>query len=332
MTINDLISRRKTLRSSVLAALGLGLSAASRGFAQSYPEKPVRIIVPYPAGAAADVMIRSIGQRLADKFGQQFVIDNRAGGGGIAATKAVADAAPDGYTLLFTGPNHVTNLGLYKNVPYDPIAEFAPVTQVASAQSVFVANAATGFKSIYQVVSAAKAQPGLLNYASSGTGTGTHLAMEMLMRATGTKFAHIAYKGGTPAAAAIAAGEVQVGFSIVPLVKPLVDSKRLVPLLVGGTKRLAAFPGVPSLGELGMNNFDVDIWFGLMAPKRVPAAILDALSAEIRRVLTDSVVKERFASIGFSVVGSTAPEFDMLVRKEAQRWPQLIRELGIQPG
>ena len=301
-------SRRKAIKVALFASLGF--VALSSAFAQNYPDKPVRIIVPYPAGATADVMMRMIGQRLNEKFGQQFVIDNRAGGGGLAATKAAADAPPDGYTLLFNGPNHVTNLGLYKNVPYDPITDFVPVTQVASAQVVFVASSASGLKTIEQVVAAAKAKPSVLNYASSGTGTGTHLSMEMLIRATGTKFVHVPYKGASPAAIAIAGGEVDVGFGAVPLVIPLIDSKRVTPILVGGNKRLQAFPSVPSLGELGMLNFDVDIWFGLLAPKNTPLAVVDALGQEIRRILKEPAIQERFATIGFAVVGSTRTDFE----------------------
>ena len=316
----------------ILLPLGVGFGCVLGAGAQSYPDKPVRIVVPYPAGAVADVMMRIIGQRLTVRFGQQFTIDNRPGGGGMAATKAVADAVPDGYTLLFNGPNHVTNLGLYKNVPYDPIADFIPITHVASSQVILVANAATGFTNIGQIVAAAKANPTGLNYASSGAGTGTHLSMEMLMRATGVKFTHIAYKGASPAAVALGGGEVQLGFSSVPLVQPLIETGRVVPILVGGSKRLAAFPSVPSLAELGMLNYDVDIWFGLLAPKSTPAAVVDTLGTEIRRILAEPAMVERFDKFGFTAIGSMPADFENLIKKDAQRWPQLIRELGIEGG
>src|ERR1700704_6684766 len=207
--------------------------------AQSYPAKPVKVIVPYPAGAVGDIMIRIVGERLNAILGQAFVIENRAGGGGLAATEAVANAAPDGYTLLFNGPNHVTNLGLYKKVPYDPVADFTPIVNVGTSQTVFVAHASTGFKTLQQFIDAAKAKPMDLNYASSGSGTGTHLSMEMLMRATDVKLTHVPFRGGTPAATAIVSGQVHVGFTTPPLVKTFIADGRLYPLVIGGSKRLS---------------------------------------------------------------------------------------------
>ena len=331
MTANKGFSHRvAAVRLAAVLGLGLGLLAAPAAYAQAWPDKPVRIVVPYPAGAVGDVVMRIVGERLSAKWGQQFVIDNRPGGGGMAASRFVADAAPDGYTLLLNGPNHVTNLGLYKQVPYDPIADFTPITHVASSQTMLVAHSSTGFRNVEQIVAAAKSKPGAMNYASSGSGTGTHLSMEMLMRATGTKLTHVSYKGGSPAAVALAAGEVQVGFSSVPLMQALIDTGRLVPILVGGNKRLIAYPKVPSLGELGMLNYDVEVWFGLFGPKGTPPAVVEKLSAEIHAMLAEPAVAQRLEKIGFTAVGSTPAEFDTLVRKERQRWPELIRELGIQ--
>jgi tripartite-type tricarboxylate transporter receptor subunit TctC len=315
---------------ALAAALAFGVLAAPGARAQAYPDKPVKVVVPYPAGAVGDVMMRIVAERLAAKYGQQFVIDNRAGGGGLAAAKAVADALPDGYTLLLNGPNHVTNLGLYKNVPYDPIADFVPVTHIGSSQTMLVAHTSTGFNEISQIVAAAKAKPGIMNFASSGSGTGTHLSMEMLMRATGTKFTHISYKGGSPAAVGLGGGEVQVGFSSVPLVQPMIETGKLVPILVGGNKRLTAYPKVPSLGELGMLNYDVEVWFGLFAPKGTPPAIVEKISSEVRAMLAEPGMAQRFDKLGFTAVGSTPAEFDAMVRKEYRRWPELIRELNIQ--
>jgi tripartite-type tricarboxylate transporter receptor subunit TctC len=300
--------------------------------AQSYPAKPVKVIVPYPAGAVGDIMIRIVGERLNAILGQAFVIENRAGGGGLAATEAVANAAPDGYTLLFNGPNHVTNLGLYKKVPYDPVADFIPIVIVGTSQTVFVAHATTGFKSLQQFIDAAKAKPMDLNYASSGSGTGTHLSMEMLMRATGVKLTHVPFRGGTPAATAIVSGQVHVGFTTPPLVKSFVADGRLVPLAVGGSKRLAAFPDVPSLADLGLLNYDVEVWFGLLGPKATPQAAVDTLSREVRRILAEPGMAEKFDTLGFTIVGSTPAEFDAFLKREAQRWPKIIRELGIEAG
>ncbi len=329
MEATQRITRRACNRTLLAGALLASGAARALG---GWPEKPVKVIIPYPVGAVGDVMMRIVGERLATKFGQPFVMDNRPGGGGLAATRFVADAAPDGYTLLLNGPNHVTNLGLYRNVPYDPIADFTPITHIASAQTMLVAHPSTGFRNIEQVVAAAKAKPGGLNYASSGSGTGTHLSMEMLMRATGTKLAHISYKGGSPAAVALAAGDVQVGFAAVPLVQPLIASGRVVPILVGGSKRLPEFPNVPSLGELGMLNYDVEVWFGLLGPKGLPPAIADRIAGEVKAMLEDPALRQQFDKLGFTPAASSPAEFDALIRKEAQRWPALIRELGIGGG
>jgi tripartite-type tricarboxylate transporter receptor subunit TctC len=321
---------RRVFVSVLIGIVSLVLTHGAQ--AQSYPGRPVRVIMPYPPGAVGDIMMRTIGQRLMEILGHPFIIDNRAGGGGLAATEFAAKATPDGYTLMFNGPNHVTNLGLYPNVPYDPVADFAPITHVASSQTVLVAHATTGFKTVQQFVNAAKAKPMAINYASSGAGTGTHLSMEMLMRATGTRLTHVSFRGGSPAAVALVAGQVQVGFTSVPLVLSFIKDGRLVPLAVGGSKRLSALPDIPSLADLGMLNYDVEVWFGLLAPKSTPAPVISLLAREIRRILNEPGLPEKFDVLGFTVVGSTPAEFDALIKKELQRWPKLIRELGIQGG
>jgi tripartite-type tricarboxylate transporter receptor subunit TctC len=300
--------------------------------AQPYPDRPVRVIVPYPTGAIGDLMMRVVGQRLTELWGQAFVIENRAGGGGLAATEAVAKAPADGYTLLFNGPNHVTNLGLYDNVPYDPVADFAPIVRVASSQVVLVAHASTGFKSLQQLVDAAKAKPGRLNYGSSGNGTGTHLSMEMLMRANGINLTHVPYRGASPAMTAQVAGQVDVSFAAVPLAMGYIREGRLLPLVVGGSQRLPALPNVPSLKDLDLLNYDVEVWFGLLGPKETPPAVIQRLSNEIQKILGEPAVAERFATMGLTIVGAPPPQFGDFIRQEVQRWPRLVRELGIKGG
>jgi tripartite-type tricarboxylate transporter receptor subunit TctC len=300
--------------------------------AQSYPTKPVRVIIPYPPGAVGDIMMRTVGERLGTLLGQPFVIENRAGGGGLAATEFVAKAPADGYTLLFNGPNHVTNLGLYKNVPYDPINDFAPISYVSSSQTILVTHATTSLKSVKELVEAAKAKPMTINYASSGNGTGTHLSMEMLMRATGMQLTHIPFKGATPSFTALASGQVQVGFTTPALARQFINEGRLNILAVGGSKRLTAFPNVPSLGDLGLINFDFEVWFGLLAPKGTPTPVVDLLAKEIRRVLNEPGMSEKFDALGFTIVGSTPAEFAELIKRETARWPKVIKELGIVAG
>ena len=300
--------------------------------AQSYPTKPVRVIIPYPPGAVGDIMMRTVGERLGTILGQPFVIENRAGGGGLAATEFVAKSPADGYALLFNGPNHVTNLGLYKNVPYDPINDFAPISYVSSSQTILVAHASSGLKSVKDLVEAAKAKPMAINYASSGNGTGTHLGMEMFMRATGIQLTHIPFKGATPAFTALAAGQVQAGFTTPPLAKQFIKEGRLNELAVGGNKRLTGFPNVPSLADLGLLNYDVEVWFGLMGPKGTPPQVVDLLAKEIKRVLAEPGMFEKFDVLGFTIVGSTPAEFAEHIKRETARWPKVIKELGIVAG
>ncbi len=312
--------------------IGLLLAAAAPVLAQSYPAKPVRIIIPYPPGAVGDIMMRTVGERLNTLLGQPFVIENRAGGGGLAATESVAKAPADGYTLLFNGPNHVTNLGLYKNVPYDPVNDFSPVSYVSSSQTILVTHASSGIRTVKELVEAAKAKPMGINYASSGNGTGTHLSMEMFMRATGIQLTHIPFKGATPAFTALAAGQVQVGFTTPPLARQFINEGRLHALAVGGSKRLSAFPAVPSLGDLGLLNYDVEVWFGLLAPKGTPPEVVELLARETRRVLNEPGMHEKFDSLGFTIVGSTPAEFAEHIKRETARWPKVIKELGITAG
>ncbi len=304
---------------------------SSSASAQKYPDRPIKIIVPYPAGAVGDIMMRLIGQRLTDRLGQPVIIDNRSGGGGLAATEAVAKAAPDGYTLLFNGPNHVTNLALYAKVPYDPILDFDPVIGIASSQIVLVAHKSTGIKSVQQLIELAKAKPGELNYASSGAGTGTHLAMEMFMRGTNTKLTHIPYKGGSAAVVGQASGQVQVSFSSIPVVINFIKDGTLIPLVVGGDQKIPSLPGVPTYKDLNLMNFDVEVWFGLFAPKNTPMAIRNLLYEEIKKYLAEPAVVDKFSDVGMTIIGSSPVQFSDFVKAETKRWPQAIREMGIKP-
>ena len=312
--------------------IALLFAVAAPVLGQSYPTKPVRVIIPYPPGAVGDIMMRTVGERLSTLLGQPFVIENRAGGGGLAATESVAKAPADGYTLLFNGPNHVTNLGLYKNVPYDPVNDFAPVSYVSSSQTILVTHASSGIKTVKELVEAAKAKPMGINYASSGNGTGTHLSMEMFMRATGIQLTHIPFKGATPAFTALAAGQVQVGFTTPPLARQFINEGRLHALAVGGSKRLSTFPAVPSLADLGLLNYDVEVWFGLLAPKATPPEVVELLARETRRVLNEPGMHEKFDTLGFTIVGSTPAEFAEHIKRETARWPKVIKELGITAG
>ncbi len=297
--------------------------------AQKYPDRPIKVVIPYPAGAIGDIIMRMVGQRLTEKLGQPIVIDNRSGGGGLAATEAVAKSTPDGYTLLLNGPNHVSNLGLFAKVPYDPVLDFVPITAIADSQVVLVAHKSAGIKTMQQLVEAAKANPGALNYGSSGSGTGTHLAAEMLLRAYGISMTHIPYKGGSPAITGQAAGQVQVSFSAVPLALNFIKDGTLIPLAVGGAQKVSSLPNVPTFKDLGIMDYDVEIWFGLLAPKNTPLSIVNVIYEEVRKYAADPAVMEKFATMGLTPIASSPAQFSNFIKAETKRWPQLIRELNI---
>ncbi len=297
--------------------------------AQKYPERLIKVVIPYPAGAIGDIVMRMVGQRLTEKLGQPIVIDNRSGGGGLAATESVAKAAPDGYTLLLNGPNHVTNLGLFTKVPYDPVLDFSPITSIVNSQVVLVAHKSSGIKSVQQLVESAKSNPGAMNFGSSGNGTGTHLAMEMLLRAYDIKIAHIPYKGGSPAITGQAAGQVQVSFAAVPLALNFIKDGTLAPLAVGGNQKLSSLPNTPTFKDLNIMDYDVEIWFGLLAPKNTPTSIVNTLYEEIRKYVSEPGVIERFATMGLTPIASSPAQFSTFIAAETKRWPQVIRELKI---
>jgi tripartite-type tricarboxylate transporter receptor subunit TctC len=218
---------------------------------------------------------------------------------------------------------------LFAKVPYDPVLDFVPITAIADSQVVLVAHKSAGIKTMQQLVEAAKANPGALNYGSSGSGTGTHLAAEMLLRAYGISMTHIPYKGGSPAITGQAAGQVQVSFSAVPLALNFIKDGTLIPLAVGGAQKVSSLPNVPTFKDLGIMDYDVEIWFGLLAPKNTPLSIVNVIYEEVRKYAADPAVMEKFATMGLTPIASSPAQFSNFIKAETKRWPQLIRELNI---
>ncbi len=309
----------------------MGGFTATIACAQKYPDRPIKLIIPYPAGAVGDIMMRLIGQRLTERLGQPVIIDNRAGGGGLAATEAVAKSPADGYTLLFNGPNHVTNLALFAKVPYDPVADFDPIMGIANSQIVLVTHKSTGIKTVGQLIDRAKLKPNELNYASSGTGTGTHIAMELFLKGTNINLTHIPYKGGSAAVMGQASAQVDISFSAIPVVINFIKNGTLVPLVVGGDQKIPSLPGVPTYKDLGLMNYDVAVWFGLFAPKNTPLAIRNLLYEEIKSYLSEQAVVDKFSDVGMAITATTPAQFGEFVKSETVRWPQAIRDMGIKP-
>jgi tripartite-type tricarboxylate transporter receptor subunit TctC len=309
----------------VLAGLLLAVPAG----AQDYPNKNIRLIVPYPAGASGDLIARLIGQRLSDNLKQPVVIDNRTGGSGVPATLAVAKAAPDGYTLLLTGMNHVANVGLYPSLPYDPAKDFAEISLVGSVPLALLMHPSAGFKSAGELIEKAKAQPKQFNFASAGIGTGGHLAMELFMRLAGVSLVHVPYRGATPALTDVVAGHVQSIFTGVPPALEFIKQGKLVPLVVSSPKRLATLPDTPTGAEIGMKEFNVDVWFGLFAPAGTPKPLVDLIARQVAGIVREPALAAQMETQGIVPVGSSTEEFAAVLRQDFARWPQLIRDAGI---
>lgn len=319
--------------SRLLAALvclsAVGFAAEAR--AQAWPNRPVKVVVPYPAGAAGDILARLFTEYAAQKTGQGWVVENKPGGAGIAATDGVARAAPDGYTLLLTGPNHVNNVGLFASLPYDPVKDFAFISVIGTDYVMIMANPNAGFASVQELIAKAKAAPGTINYSSSGIGTGGHLAMEVFQRAAGIRLYHIPYKGSTPAMMDTASGQVPLNITSYSAAQAYLQNGRLVPLVIGGPGRLAPLPNTPTTGEIGLKGAEVGTWFGLSAPAKTPPEIIDQVWRLVVEAVNTEKVKSRQAATATVPGGLKPAEFTALIESEMKRWPPLIKELGIKP-
>lgn len=313
-----------------LVALGMTTLCAA-GLAQDYPAKPVRIVVPYAAGGNADILGRTLAQKLGDALKQPFVVENRGGANGGIGTDLVAKSAPDGYTLLVTasGPI-VVNPTLYAKVPYDPVKDFAPISQCAVYQYVLVTLAASPYKSIAELAAAARARPGGLSYGSTGVGGGNHLAGELFALATGTQLTHIPYKGSAPALADLLGGQLTFMFDTVITSVPQIRAGKLRAFAVSSAKRASSLPEVPTMQEAGIKGFDISQWQGLLAPAGTPSAIVERLNAETVRAMHAADVQERIAVQGGNdIVTGTPGEFAALIKSDLQAYAKLIKDARI---
>lgn len=310
------------------ATMAAALFVPFAGIAQSYPDKSVHIIVPFPPGGGTDIIARLLGQKLSETLGQSFVVENRAGGGGTVGAEAAAKSTANGYTLLMVSASYSVSPSLYK-LGYDPLADLTPVSLVASVPFVLVTYPSFPPNSVAELIARAKARPGEINFASSGNGSAPHLAGEMLAIASGTKMVHVPFKGGAPALTDVAAGRVQLLFGTVTLVLPYIKAGNLKPLAVSSRTRAAALPAVPTLEESGVPNFDLVDWFGVLVPKGVPRAVFDKLSAEIVRAVNSPDVKARLASAGFDAIGSNPEEFDRLIRKDIGSYARVVKAANV---
>ena len=312
---------------ALCAALLLALAAQAA--AQTYPNKPVRLIVPIAAGGGLDTIARPIAQKLAENLGQAIVVDNRGGASGTIAAESAKYAAPDGYTILMTSATLAIRPLLYK-VPYDLARDFAPISQLTSQSHLLMANNSLPAKSVSELVALAKASPGKLNYGSVGNGSQPHLAAEMFQHMTGTKLNHIPYKGAAPATTDLLSGQIDLAFLNAPVLLPHIASGKLRALATTTMKRAEQLPDVPTLDEFGLKGFDVATWYGVTAPAGTPPAIVDRLAAVLGKVLASPEIKAKFAAQGTEVFLLPPKEFAAYVHEDAKRLTDLIKSANIQ--
>ena len=312
------------------AALIFTLSAAHA--AEHFLVKPVRIVVPFPAGGSTDLIARQLAQRLTEVWGQPAVIDNRSGAGGVIGSDFVAKAAPDGYTLLVGSVStHAIIPHINPRLPYDPVADFAPITEIARFPSMLVANSALPVRTVKQLVALAKQRPGQLTYASNGNGTNSHLAGEMLKSAAGIDMLHVPYKGAAPAIADVIAGHVTMMFTGVANGISYVKSGRLRAIAIASMERSPSLPDVPTIEESGVHGVDVTIWLGLWGPHGLPSDVVMRLNTDVVAALKQPKVQALFAAQDARAVGSTPEQFAARVREELARWRNVVQAAKLKP-
>ena len=314
-----------------LVAVLLSGSAVHALAQTQYPTKPVRLIVAFPPGGSTDIIARLVGQRLSERLGQQVIIDNRGGAGGTVGTEIAARANPDGYTLTMgTTSTHVIAPAAYSKLKYDPIKDFAPITLVASTPYLLVLNPGVKATSVKEFVALAKSQAGKLNYASAGTGSTTHLAMEMLKSAAGIDMVHVPYNGNGPAGTAVLGGQVQALFGSMPAVLPHAKSGKVRPIAVGTTKRSPALPDVPTVAESGYPGFEVSLWLGFFAPRGTPVPIVNRLHGELVKIALSPEMKEQFERNGAEPAHNISSlDLERLVRAEIEKYSKVIKAANI---
>jgi len=319
----------KTLSTCLALTLGASL-AAPAAVAQPYPTKPVRLIVPFPPGGGNDILARAVGQRLSERLGQQVVVDNRGGAGGLVGATLAATALPDGYTLFLASlGNLAVNPALHEKPPYDPIKDFAPITLLATSSFIIVVTNSLPATSIKEFVALAKAKPGSLNYGSAGAGSSLHLTAEIFKQATGTNIVHVPYKGTAPAITELIAGQVQVMFSTMPPALSQVRAGKLRGLGVTTAKRSAAAPDLPTVAEAGFAGFDVANWQGMVGPAKLPRTLVDKLNADLNAVLKTQQMVDTLAAQGLEAAGGTPEQFAALIKTEVAKYASVIKAAGI---
>src|SRR3954465_10553822 len=312
-----------TIRLLALSAIAL---CAANVSAQSYPSKPVRLVITYPPGGNTDLVGRALAQKMSESFGQQVVVDNRGGAGGVLGTMITAQAAPDGYTIMLgTSAGMVINPLLSSRLTYDPVKDFAPVSMVVIVPQLLVVNPQLPVKNVRDLIALAKAKPGYLNAGSSGVGTPNHFGTELLKWLAGVDIVHVPYKGGAPALTDLLGGQIQMAFSSIPAVLPHIKAGRLIALGIGSAKRSPALPNIPTIAEAGVPGYEYTTWYGIFAPAKTPRPLITRLNAEIVKAVESPDIKDRVTALGGDPDPGTPEELRAYMANESAKWAKIIK-------
>lgn len=315
---------------ALLALLLLGAAGVAR--AQAYPDRPIRLVVPFAPGGGTDLTGRAIAQRLTDAFGKPVVVDNRAGAGGVIGADLVAKATPDGYTLLMGTPGPMTiNPNLQKKMPYDTLRDFAPITLTTISPFILVVHPAVPASTVKELIALAKQKPGALNFGTAGTGSVAHLSAEQFKAMTGVQLTHVPYKGSSQSLIDLLAGQVQMVFENLPVVLPHIRAGKVRALAVGTRTRSALLPEYPTVAETGVPGYEASTAFGMVAPAKTPREIVGRLNREVVKILHSAEIKDGFGALGLEAVGSTPGEYAEHLRDELARYAKVIKAAGIRP-
>jgi tripartite-type tricarboxylate transporter receptor subunit TctC len=321
--------KQQVLKSGLWAPLLLGISLSLGAMAQSWPAKPIRVVVPFPAGGGTDLIAREVGNKVVTNTKWTFIYDNKPGSGGNIGVDAIAKATPDGLNLVIGQTSNLAiNPSLYSKLPYDPIKDLTPIVNIGSSPVLFVVAVNSPFKTFGDLLAAAKAQPDAINYASSGSGTVAHLATELMQKEAGVRMTHIPYKGAAQGLTDVIGGNVQVYVSSVPTLIGHIKSGKLRALAVTSAKRTDDLPNVPTVAESGLKGFEATTWFGLLGPAKLPPEVVAAVNLEVNKALRADDLRKKLGDQGLDITGGTPEQFAKLMRDDLLKWSKVVKESG----
>ena len=328
--LSERVNRTLAMGTGSILAIGI-LAAGVAAHAQTYPAKPVRLVVAFPAGGGIDTVTRLLAPKLGEALGQQMVVENRVGASGNIGTDHVAKSAPDGYTVLMAYSSHASNAALFDKLPFDTVRDFQPVSLIGEVPHVILVNPSLPVKTVSELVKLARARPGDITYSTPGNGTPLHLATELLKMAAKIDIRHVPYKGAAPAMASTMGGETQLTITTTVVATPLVKSGRLRVIAVASEKRVSTFPSLPTVAESGIKGTESNSWYGMLLPANTPRPIVDRLHGALLKAMAAPDVKARFAEQSVVLIGSTPEAFDKVIREDLAKWTKVVKSGGIKP-